>query len=79
MSLTLDVGPKNMLPSDFNGVPIMPVSLAWFDGSLTVNMLGEGFQGAVQIDFGLDEYMLYTVTTDANQYAAGYVGFGYVN
>lgn len=79
MSLTLNVGPNNLLPSSVNGLLATPTTAKWFEGALTVKFSCDA-PVAVLLDFASDEYFMFTtVNGTANNYVAlGYVEAGYV-
>lgn len=66
--MEFDVGPNNMLPSDLKGVPLEPLNLHWFEGGLTINMVGVNIRAAVLLDFGLDTYTLFTASAFPPEY-----------
>jgi len=79
MDINLDVGLNNLIPSSVAGNTLSPSSLEWFEGCLSVNLSGPAMRGAVLIDFGYDEYSLFTVIVSNGYVAPGYMASGYVS
>lgn len=79
MSLELNAGLNNLLPSEIFENKLELSNLSWFDGCLTVNYSGN-IRVASLLDFGLDQYsVVIAATKEQNGYVmTGYVMPGYV-